>query len=255
MKISVVTVVLNGAATIGDCLESVSAQSHAVEHIVVDGGSTDGTLALLKEYGRHRLEVLSEPGEGIYESMNRGIAAAAGDVVGTLNADDFYSHPDVTGRVADAFGNSEAGACYGDLDYVSRRDGGRVVRRWRSGSFSEAKAYRGWMPPHPTFFLRRELYERYGAYNPSLGTAADYELMLRFLLKHRVPAGYIPEVLVKMRAGGASGASLAARLRANRMDREAWEVNGLRPRPWTIPMKPLRKIGQFVPFLRGDDRP
>jgi glycosyltransferase len=126
-----------------------------------------------------------------------------------------------------------------------RGDSFKIVRYWQSGPYNPKKFYHGWMPPHPTFFVRRSVYEKYGLFNIDLGTAADYELMLRFLLKHRTRCTYIPEVLVCMRVGGASNRSLAARLKANRMDRKAWEVNGLRPYPWTIAMKPLRKIPQW----------
>jgi glycosyltransferase len=122
----------------------------------------------------------------------------------------------------------------------------KVVRVWRSGGFAPGKFYWGWMPPHPTFFVRRSVYQRLGGFNLDLGSAADYELMLRFLVRHRLKTAYIPEVLVKMRTGGISNRSLLNRLKANRMDRRAWEVNGLRPYPWTLPLKPLRKIGQWL---------
>lgn len=246
MNISLVTVVLNGASTIRDCIESVRSQTRPVEHIVVDGGSEDGTLDILGRYGRHLARVVSESDGGIYDGMNRGIGLATGDVLGALNADDFYAGAGVIEKVARIFQDPSVDACYGDLVYVDPKDRERVVRSWRAGTCSEAKMLNGWMPPHPTFFARRELFARYGVYNTNLGTASDYELMLRFLLKHKVTASYIPEVLVKMRTGGASNTTFMSRLRANRMDRRAWEVNGLRPRPWTIPMKPLRKLGQYV---------
>ena len=122
----------------------------------------------------------------------------------------------------------------------------KIVRYWRSGEFDARKFYWGWMPPHPTFFVRRSVYERYGYFNLEMGTEADYELMLRFLVKHGVSSEYLPEIIVKMRSGGASNVTLGSRLRANRMDRKAWEVNGLAPYPWTLLMKPLRKVGQWV---------
>jgi glycosyltransferase len=219
------------------------------EHILVDGGSTDGTLDVVREHGAHLAQVISERDEGIYDAMNKGIAIASGEITGTMNADDFYAHGNVLEMVAEAFRDSSVHACYGDLDYVG--GGGKVVRRWRSGHCDRGRIFRGWMPPHPTFFVRRELYQRYGAFNTALGTAADYELMLRFLLKHEVKTAYIPEVLVKMRTGGVSNASLLNRLRANKMDRRAWEINGLKPHPWTIAMKPLRKVGQFLRLPEG----
>ena len=133
----------------------------------------------------------------------------------------------------------------GDLVYVDANDTDRVVRYWRSWDYKPKKFYWGWMPPHPTFFVRREVYERCGLFNPDLGTAADYELMLRFLVRYKITSAYLSEIIIKMRSGGASNASLINRLRANRMDRLAWEVNGLRPYPWTLWMKPLRKIPQY----------
>jgi len=137
-------------------------------------------------------------------------------------------------------------ACYGDLVYVRQGDISKTTRYWKSGDFSPQKFYQGWMPPHPAFFVRREAFEKYGLFNTRMGSAADYELMLRFLVRYKLKAAYIPRVLVHMRTGGVSNASLANRIQANRKDREAWEVNGLRPYPWTLWAKPLRKVGQWV---------
>jgi glycosyltransferase len=147
--------------------------------------------------------------------------------------------------VIDAFSDAEVDAVYGDLVYIDRINTSGIVRQWRAGEFSRRKMYNGWMPPHPTFFVRREYFEKYGLYRLDLGTAADYELMLRFLLVHKVRVKYIPRVLVNMRAGGASNVSLRARWDANRMDRKAWQVNGLKPYPWTLWAKPMRKLGQW----------
>jgi glycosyltransferase len=246
VAISVVTVVRNGAATILDCLVSVAAQSHPAEQIVIDGASTDGTAELVRGFRPPVARLVSEPDGGIYEAMNKGIALAAGEVIGTLNADDLYADARVLGEVAAAFDDPAVDLTYGDLEYVDRADPSRVVRRWHAGVLGPQSFLRGWMPPHPTVFVRRRVYERFGVFAPALGTAADYELLLRLLLRHRVRAAYLPRVLVRMRRGGASNYSLGARLRAHRMDRRAWEVNGLRPRPWTLPLKPLRKIGQFL---------
>lgn len=245
LTISVVTAVRNAAATIGGCLDSVAAQRGPTEHIVVDGASDDGTVELVRARGGSVARFVSEPDRGLYEAMNKGVALAGGDIVGTLNADDLYADAQVLERVRGVFENADILACYGDLDYVDARHPERVVRRWRSGSGTPGKIYRGWMPPHPTFFVRREVYGRCGVFNTGLGTAADYELMLRFLLKHGIRAAYIPAVLVRMRSGGVSNRSLGHRLRAHEMDRLAWKVNGLEPHPWTLPLKPLRKLGQF----------
>lgn len=245
VSVSVVTVVRNGADTVGECLASVAAQSHPAERIVVDGASIDGTAALVRAISPPVTRLVSEPDAGIYDAMNKGIALCTGEVVGMLNADDLYADVDVLARVAAAFADPGVELTYGDLEYVDRADPRRVVRRWRAGAMTPRSFHRGWMPPHPTVFVRRRVYERCGGFDLRLGTAADYELLLRLLLRHRVRAAYLPRVLVRMRRGGASNRTLGARLRAHRMDRRAWEVNGLRPLPWTLPLKPLRKIGQF----------
>jgi glycosyltransferase involved in cell wall biosynthesis len=244
-SISIVTVVLNRAAMIQGCIESVLGQRVLAEHIVVDGGSTDGTLEVIKGCRTSVARVIPGPDRGVYDAMNKGILAAAGDVIGILNADDFYAHGDVLAKVEEVFNDEAVDSCYGDLVYVDAADTGRVVRSWRAGPYDVNRFYMGWMPPHPTFFVRRAVYEKYGLFNLSLGSSADYELMLRFLVKHRITSRYIPEILVKMRVGGMSNASLANRLRANRMDRFAWRVNGLRPDPWTILLKPISKLHQY----------
>ncbi len=244
--ISIVTVTLNAASTIAECMGSAASQVYEeFEQILVDGQSIDNTVQIAESFP-HLTSVLCEPDNGIYDAMNNGICLANGEIVGLLNADDFYASPLVLEKVAEVFQDPQIEACYGDLQYVDAADVNKIVRYWKSGVCSVERFYWGWMPPHPTFFVRRSVYERYGLFNLELGSAADYELMLRFLVKYRIKAAYIPEVLVKMRTGGVSNASLRNRLLANRMDRRAWEVNQLRPYPWTLYLKPLRKIGQWL---------
>jgi len=247
--VSIITATYNSAATIRDCLDSVSSQYVQAEHIIIDGGSTDGTLNAVCSCP-HIAKIISEKDHGIYDAMNKGLELATGEVVGILNSDDFYAGNDTLTKVAETFADAKVDACYGDLLYVDPLDTTKIVRKWVSGAYHERCFYGGWMPPHPTFFVRRSVYERYGRFDLNLGSAADYELMLRFLLKHKIRTAYIPEVLVKMRAGGISGASLKNRLVANQMDRKAWKVNGLKCFPWTTYLKPLRKIGQFLPVDR-----
>lgn len=245
LKISIITATYNSQDTLKDCLDSVCRQTGNIEHLVIDGASEDHSVDIARSYS-HVSHVVSEPDHGIYDAMNKGIDYTTGDVVGILNSDDFYADDQVLQKVAAVFKNPEIDSCYGDLHYVHPVDTEKVTRNWKSGRFHSGKFRWGWMPPHPTFFVRRSVYERFGRFNLELGSAADYELMLRFLVKRQISCQYIPDVLVKMRGGGASNASLKNRLRANRMDRKAWDVNQLNPYPWTIPMKPLRKVGQFI---------
>jgi len=245
-RISIITVTYNASDHLRDCLDSVREQDIDVEHILIDGASTDATLNILDAYKDRLAHVISEKDEGMYDALNKGIGLATGDVIGILNADDFYFSKDTLSRVADAFSDEHVDAVYGDLVYVDRNNTEKVVRAWRSGEYRPRKFYQGWMPPHPTFFVRHRMYQQYGLFNPELGTAADYELMLRMLLKHNIQAAYIPEVLVKMRSGGVSNQSLKNRLKANLMDRKAWTVNDLSPYLWTLWMKPIRKLGQWV---------
>ena len=247
MSITIITAVKNGSQTIRGCIESILMQSYqGIEYIVIDGGSTDGTLELLQRYKNRIAKTISEPDYGIYDALNKGITLASGDIVGFLHSDDFYVHGNVLKRVVDVFEKNNIASCYGDLIYVHTKDTERVIRYWRSGPYDFRRFCWGWMPPHPTFFVSREIYEKYGLYNLALGTAADYELMLRFLFRHKITATYIPEILVKMRIGGISNISLKNRFLANRFDRLAWRVNGLKPYPCTLYLKPLRKIFQYV---------
>lgn len=223
----------------------MASQSHPVAHLLIDGGSIDGTLDIAARHSGHFQQVTSASDQGIYDALNKGIALAQSEIIGTLHADDLLADDQVIESVLDAFNDPDIDAVYGDLDYVDRADPTRTVRRWKAGAYAPRQFYHGWMPPHPTFFVRRRFFAQFGRYRLDLGTAADYELMLRFLLVHGVRAHYIPRVLVKMRLGGASNVSMAARLRANRMDHKAWNVNGLSPRPWTLLAKPVRKIGQW----------
>lgn len=246
MKISIITACYNSATTIKDTLKSVAMQDYNnTEHIIIDGASTDNTLEIINSFP-HVTDVISANDNGIYDAMNKGIAISSGDVVGILNSDDVYTNSRVISTVMKEFENDRVDAVYADLQYVKHNDLGKVTRTWHSGNYSKRKFYFGWMPPHPTFFVRRNVYEKIGDFNCSLQSAADYEFMLRMLLKNDYKAHYIPEVLVKMRTGGISNATLGHRLRANREDREAWRINNITPYFFTIPFKPLRKVLQFV---------
>jgi glycosyltransferase len=246
MKVSIITACYNSAATVRDTLSSVAAQDYTdIEHIIVDGASADNTLAIVRKFP-HVTKVVSEKDKGIYDAMNKGISLATGEVVGILNSDDVYTNPQVISKVVKTFEREHTDVLYADLQYVRYNDLNKVTRTWHSGSYTKRKFYFGWMPPHPTFFVKKAVYEQVGNFNCSLKSAADYEFMLRVLLKNDFRVSYIPEVIVKMRAGGMSNATLKNRLRANREDREAWRINNVRPYFFTIPFKPLRKVLQFV---------
>lgn len=245
LKISVITAVVNRVDTITQALASMQRQTwKQVEHIVIDGASTDGTLRVI-EGQRDRLAVLvSEPDHGIYDALNKGFALASGDVVGLMHSDDFYADERVLERVALAFADPAVDGVYGDLDYVAKADPTRIIRRWRSGTYQRSRLAWGWMPPHPTLFLRRAVIEQWGGFDTSFRIAADYDAMLRYLARGRIRLHYIPEVLVKMRVGGESNRSLPRILRKSREDYMALrrnEVGGL----WALAWKNLSKLGQF----------
>ncbi len=245
LQISLVTAVKNRVATLGGCLRSIHAQSWPnIEHIVVDGGSTDGSQAILKQYRSHIAKLISEPDQGVYDALNKGIRAATGDIVGFMHADDEFAGPDVLSRVADAFDDSSVDAVYGDLVYVRKNDVTRVVRYWKAGDYTREQLARGWMPPHPTFYVRREVYNRFGSFNTGYRIAADYESMLRILWRGGVQARYIPEVLVRMRAGGISN-QVFNMLRKSREDYAAMRENGI-DAVHALLLKNVTKLPQFV---------
>lgn len=246
--ISVITVSYNNRSTIRQTIESVLSQENAAfEYWVIDGGSTDGTLEIIEEYAG-RLQYISEPDSGLYYAMNKGWQKAKGDFVGFLNADDFYNGSQVLALISKAVQSQpHIAAVYGDLAYVKAEDTRQIVRYWKSGHYSPSQFLWGWMPPHPTFYVRKALFEKFGGFRAEeFRSAADYELMLRFLYKHRAPAAYIPQVFVRMRVGGLSNRSVRNRVRGNAEDRAAWKINELKPYFFTLLAKPLRKLVQFI---------
>lgn len=228
-------------------MQSVLLQDYEnVEYIVVDGASADDTLNIIRKY-RHKIDhFVSEKDEGLYHALNKGIALATGDIIGILHADDFYIDDHVLSKVADTFKKTNAEAVYADLYYVDKDNTDKIIRKWKSGAYSEGKFLWGWMPPHPTFFVKKEVYSKYGDFNTTLRSAADYELMLRFIHKHKISLAYLPEYIVNMRTGGQSNASVKNRVKANQEDRRAWELNELKPYFFTLTLKPLRKIIQYL---------
>lgn len=251
-RITVVTACYNSEATIRDAIESVLSQTFSdVEYIVVDGASADNTLAIVREYGSRIAQVISEPDKGIYDALNKGIHAATGDLVGFLHSDDLFSHSSVLSRIASEAGNSEGhgelvcDAVYGDLNYVSAADTSKVVRRWTSCRFTPALLSRGWMPPHPTLYLKRDIYRELGGFDLCYRIAADYESILRYFSGEDFTPRYIPETLITMRLGGASNGTISGILRKSREDYSALRKNSI-PHPLkALAWKNLSKLPQF----------
>jgi glycosyltransferase len=250
MKISIVTVSHNSASTIADTLRSVAEQSHSgIEHIVVDGNSTDGTLGIVQREGSHVASVLSEPDRGIYDAMNKGLRLASGDFVGFLNSDDVLADRDALARLADTVQRSGADVVFGNLVYVRPDDLGAVVRHWQCGEFSHRSLRFGWMPPHPTFYVRRSLLAEIGEFDTTLRIAADYDFMLRALTRPGITTARVPGLMVRMRTGGISNRSLSLLWRKSSEDLRALRRNDVGGWPALL-LKNLRKLPQFLPRAR-----
>ena len=246
MLVSIITATYNSEATIASNLSSIKKQTHPfIEHIIIDGASSDNTILIIKNESP-ATKIFSEKDKGIYDAMNKGIALAKGDIIGMLNSDDLYMNESIIEKVVKLFEQENCDAVYGDLIYVDANDTSKIKRRWKAGTFSKKDFLYGWMPPHPTFFVKKAVYEKYGAFNLTVFTAADYELMLRVIYKYGIKVAYLQETMVKMRTGGASNESISNRLLANKGDRMAWKINDIKPYWFTLIAKPLRKITQFI---------
>jgi len=210
VKISIITVTYNSISTIENCLSSIIKQTFKnIDYVVVDGSSTDGTLDLLKKNSKHISTLISQPDNGIYHAMNKGISSAKGDIIGFLNSDDFYYSDQIIDRVVKVFSEDPSlEACYADLIYVDQKDTSRVIRYWKSDKFKSGSFIKGWSPPHPTFFVRSSVYKRYGNFNLKYKFASDVELMMRLIEVCKIRVKYIPEIWVKMRTGGVSNKNL-----------------------------------------------
>lgn len=245
--VSIITTVFNGGEFIESAIKSVLGQSYRnIEYIVVDGGSTDGTGEIINEYRSKIAKTVSEKDKGIYDGMNKGIKLATGDIVGILNSDDFYASTGAIESVVRAMGENGVDIVFGDLVYVDPKNTNKIVRIWRSSEYKEGKFQKGWMPPHPAFFVKRKVYDKYGIFNLDFKISADYELMLRFLKKNKVRSYYLPKILVKMRAGGKSNKNIKNIVKGNIECYRAWAVNGLKANPLVIFAKPFSKISQFI---------
>ncbi|BET24746.1 glycosyltransferase [Limnobacter thiooxidans] len=245
MKISIITAVYNRATTLTNSIDSVQSQSYGnTEHVLVDGASSDGSVELIQERLRSQDLFVSERDKGIYDALNKGLKMATGDVIGLVHSDDYLADSHVLRDVAHALSQPGVDGVYGDLQYVSKDDTSKVIRHWESGEYHISKLKRGWMPPHPTLFLKREVIEQWGGYDTNLRIAADYDAMLRYLQKGKIQLAYIPRVLVKMRVGGESNQSLKKIIQKSREDIVALRNNGVGGFG-TLVFKNLSKVKQF----------
>lgn len=245
--VSIITTVLNNKKTIESAIRSVLSQSYEkLEYIIIDGGSTDGTLDVINKYEDKIAGFISEPDGGIYDGMNKGIGLANGEVIGMLNSDDVYASNEIVKTVVETMQERNTDVCWGDLVYADAKNLNKVIRYWKSSEYKEGNFKRGWMPPHPTFFVRKRVYEKYGAFNLDFTIAADYEIMLRFLERYKIKSAYISQTMVKMRIGGRSNKSISNIVKANMQCYRAWKANGLVICPLRVLLKPLSKIPQFI---------
>ena len=239
--VSIVTVCLNAGSTIRSTMESVREQTYShIQHIVVDGGSSDGTLEIVREYIDRRVTVRSEKDHGIYDAMNKGAKLSSGEVLGFLNADDFYAWHEALEHVASVFQDKSVDVCFGDVEYVDRHNPKLVLRYWQTGEFKQGRFALGWAPPHPAFFVRRSVFESAGGFNTNYKLASDNDLMMRVLECRAHKSKYLQEVLVKMRMGGETNKSFFNIVRGNREILRALKANGIEANMW---MFLLRKAG------------
>jgi glycosyltransferase involved in cell wall biosynthesis len=249
MKVSIITVTMNSEKYLADCINSVRRQNHKdIEHIIIDGKSTDRTIAIILQNLNHISYWISETDRGMYDAINKGLQMATGDIVGILNSDDMFASADAVKSIVDCFETTDTDSVYGDLVYVDAANTQKVTRYWKGVSYKRSRFRYGWMPAHPTFYVRRELIRQYGLYENHYYTAADYEFMARYLFLHKVSSQYIDAMLVKMRNGGISNENLKSRLRANRRDFLAMRKNQIPFSFFVSILKPLIKLPQFNSF-------
>lgn len=250
MKISIITPTFNSEKTVSDTIESVFSQTHKdIEYIVIDGVSSDKTLEIISSYQqKFNIRLLSEKDSGLYDAMNKGVLLASGDIVGIINSDDFYYSNNILEKINKVFeSDSSIQAVYGDILYIDNDDKEKETRYWKSGEYNEKKLRSGWAIPHPSLFVKREVYNSLEKiFDTRLRLAADYELILRLLMIKRIKVHYLPEIIVKMRDGGASASSLKQRMKGWKELCQAWRINGLRPPFLFIPRRVLGKIGQYI---------
>lgn len=246
MKVSIITATYNSEKTIKDTILSLESQSYDnIEHIIIDGGSRDKTLDIIKKYSTKVSLIVSEPDKGIYDALNKGILNSSGDVVGFLHSDDLLAYPEAISDLVETFNNNECDAVYADLEYVSQDDITKVIRKWKSGEYTIGKVKYGWMPPHPTYFMKRDRYRDWSVFNLDYKISADYDSLLRYLWCNKAKLAYLPKTITKMRVGGASNRSLKNIILKSREDVKIIKLNGLFW-PVTLLFKNLSKLPQFI---------
>lgn len=249
MRVSIITVAFNSEKYIESALLSISAQTYPdIEHIVIDGGSNDGTLQILNRFKDKIAKLVTEPDNGIYDAMNKGLSLATGDIIGFLNSDDVFYDSSAVKNIVDCFKSKNTDCVYGDLIYVKENDLDSVVRYWKSSKYIDNLFISGWHPPHPTFYAKRSVFKKFGSFFLDFKISADYEMMLRFMAKNNVKSTYIPSPLVRMRIGGESNKSIKNIIIANIECYRAWHHNGLYISPFIMFRKPFSKVKQF--FLK-----
>ncbi|EQA7358754.1 glycosyltransferase [Enterobacter hormaechei] len=246
MRVSIITATYNSESTLADTLLSLENQTYQnIEYIIVDGASKDSTLDLVREKCSRVSKIISEPDKGIYDALNKGISAATGDIIGFLHSDDMLAYNTVIEDIVKIFESSSSEAVYGDLEYVGQEDTGKRIRLWKSGSFSRNKMKLGWMPPHPSFYMKRSCYQRYGGFSLNYRISADYDSLLRYIFINYITVTYLPKVLVKMRVGGISNRSLKTMICKSKEDIKIMKRNGI-SWPLALTFKNLSKLPQFI---------
>ncbi|RZK12566.1 MAG: glycosyltransferase [Flavobacterium sp.] len=250
MKVSLITVTYNSAKYLQNAIQSVSFQDYPnIEYIVVDGGSSDETLSIINQNSSCISKWISEKDNGMYDAINKGMKMATGDIIGILNSDDMLASNNVISKIVTCFKEQQVDSLFGDLLYVDAEETSKIHRFWKGLPYKRSLFNTGWMPAHPTFYVRKEVVDQLGGYQQNYFSASDFEFMTRYLYKHRISSHYLPELIVKMRKGGMSNGNLQKRIRANRRDYLAMKVNNV-PFPFIVSLiKPLRKIPQYLGFI------
>jgi glycosyltransferase involved in cell wall biosynthesis len=246
MKISIITVCFNSEATIRDTLESVKKQDYLdIEYVIIDGGSTDNTLNIINDYGEIITKLISEPDNGLYDALNKGLVNVTGDIIGFLHSDDFFSSITIISQLASKINYDNLDGVYGDLQYANKEDTNKIIRLWKSSEFKLELLKKGWMPAHPTLFLKKCVYDKHGEFNTSYKISADYDFMLRVLKDNTFKFGYLEKVITKMRVGGASNRSIKNIINKSREDYHAIRSNNIGG-VITLLLKNTSKIKQFL---------